>query len=136
MRRPRRRRGNHDGDIVRKGVWIIFVAILRTLIVLAAFGAALWGWQWSIRRRSGSAAPVGTRRIRRLDMLPMGPKRAILLVQIDQTVVALAWHEQGVTVIYQSPDDPQASPAATPESGKRLTIGEWLSRAAGRHADD
>ncbi len=73
-------------------------------------------------------------RMQRLDTLPLGPKRQLVLVSIDETVVALGLHEQGITVVYQGPSPAGSTATEAAKTTAPGTIGDWLAHQGGPDA--
>jgi len=87
-----------------------------------------WPTSWNPALRPPTA------RLRRIEALSLGPKRQIVLIQCDQTVICLGVHEHGMTVLTTTPvpltEDPTGNevPSATaPAVPASLTIAQWLS---------
>jgi len=113
--------------------WII----LRTLGAVIVLGVCAWALyryapasmsRWGVR---GAGVPA---RMQRLDTLPLGPKRQLILVSIDETVVALGLHEHGMTVVYQGPPPTASTGAEMAETTAPGTIGDWLAQQGGSDA--
>ena len=108
-----------------KDVIAIIWAGLRTL---AAMGVLL-GIAWGLRRyapASWKRPLTPSARARRLETLPLGPKRQLVLVEIDHTIVGIGLHEHGMTVVYQGAAPPDAMSSETPRPNSD-TIGAWLA---------
>ncbi len=113
------------------------ILIFRVIGVCLILG----GCAWALRRYAPNhwaawnpTRPAVTPRVRRLEVLPLGPKRQLMLVAIDDTVIGLGLHEHGMTVVYQGPASPSGSAASTPASpsdSAPTTLGTWMAHHQG-----
>ncbi|GBF33199.1 flagellar biosynthesis protein FliZ [Desulfocucumis palustris] len=101
-------------------------ASLRLLIVLPLVTAMAYFFiKYGLARRSRILS--GTRRMRLVEQLPIGPKTFITLVEVGERYYLLAQHENGVTLVNELNELP--GPVAPEESD--MDIKNFLS-AAGR----
>lgn len=104
----------------------MIAAALRLLIVLPLVTAMAYFFiKYGLARRSRILS--GTRRMRIVEQLPIGPKTFITLVDVGGVYYLLAQHENGVTVVNELDELP--GPVAPEESD--MDIKNFLS-AAGR----
>lgn len=101
-------------------------AALRLLIVLPLVTALAYFFiKYGLARRSRIAG--GSRRMRVVEQLPIGPKAFLTLVEVGGRYLLIAQHEKGVTVLKQM--DGLPVPVAPGE--KEIDLKDIFSTAAG-----